>query len=125
MPGSVVARVLDTVAKERGYPKSIVVDNGPEFAGKVLHAWSDERRVDLQFIEPGKPTQNAFIESFNGKYRDECLNQHWLVNLRQARHEIAQWRMDYNTTRPHSSLGNMTPVEFARAQKQLARTVAS
>lgn len=113
IPGLRVARVLDRVAGERGLPKAIVSDNGPEFAGRVLDAWAYQRGVTLQFIRPGKPIENAFAESFNGKFRDECLNEHWFTGLNDARFTIEAWRRDYNHVRPHSSLGGLTPAEFA------------
>ena len=114
LPGVGVVDVLEAIAALRGYPKQIVIDNGPEFTGRVLDAWAYDKGVELRFIEPGKPTQNAFVESFNGRFRDECLNQHWFVTLADAQRIIEHWRQDYNTIRPHSSLGNLTPVEFAR-----------
>ena len=113
LPGLRVARVLDQVGQVRGLPKMITVDNGPEFAGRALDAWAYERRVQIHFIEPGKPVQNAYIESFNGRLRDECLNEHWFRSLHQAREIIEAWREDYNGVRPHSALGNRTPLEFA------------
>ncbi|WP_233634040.1 integrase core domain-containing protein, partial [Burkholderia cenocepacia] len=88
---------------------------GPEFAGKVLDAWAYEAGVTLSFIRPGKPVENAYIESFNGRFRDECLNEHWFVSMRHAKRLIEEWRIEYNTERPHSSLGYLTPVQFARA----------
>ena len=90
-----------------------MVDNGPEFAGKALDGWAYDRGVGLHFIEPGKPVQNAYIESFNGKFRDECLNEHWFSSIPEAQAIIEAWRVDYNTVRPHSSLGNRTPREAA------------
>ncbi len=114
LPGSAVVEALELIASRRGYPKRIVNDNGPEFTSRALDSWASSHGVTLDFIEPGKPTQNAFAESFNGKFRDECLNQHWFVNLQQARRDIENWRNDYNHVRPHSSLGNKAPVEFAR-----------
>lgn len=114
LPGLAVVRALEGVAAERGYPQSIVTDNGPEFVGRALDAWSYEHKVRLDFIQPGKPTQNAFVESFNGKFRDECLNQHWFVSLRHARAEISIWRDDYNNIRPHSSLANLAPAQYAQ-----------
>jgi len=93
----------------------VVTDNGPEFTSQALDRWAYERGVKQQFIEPGKPVQNAYVESFNGKIRDECLNEHWFTLLAEARTSIEQWRQDYNEQRPHSSLGNRTPREFARA----------
>ena len=107
LPGSAVVVALEAVAEVRGYPAQIVIDNGPEFRGRLLDAWAYEHGVELRFIEPGKPTQNAFVESFNGRFRDECLNQHWFVNLADAQRTIEQWRQDYNTARPHSSLGSL------------------
>ncbi|KVO22198.1 hypothetical protein WJ73_33285 [Burkholderia ubonensis] len=96
-------------------PASITVDNGPEFAGKVLDAWAYEAGVTLSFIRPGKPVENAYIESFNGRFRDECLNEHWFVSMRYAKRLIEEWRVEYNTERPHSSLGYLTPAQFAQA----------
>lgn len=109
-----VARVLDRLAIARGLPAVITVDHGPEFAGKVLDAWAYRHGVRLQIIEPGKPVQNAFIESFNGRLRDECLNQYVFTSLEDAREKVETWRVDYNRNRPHGSLGHMTPEEFAR-----------
>ena len=109
-----MARVLDRIAKSRPLPKTIVVDNGPEFAGRALDAWAYRRGVRLHFIEPGKPSQNAFVESFNGKLRDECLNEHWFTTLPAARAIIEAWRLDYNGVRPHSSLGYLTPQRYAQ-----------
>ena len=114
-----VRRVLDRIASERGLPEAIVVDNGPEFRGRVLTAWSEERRVRLEFIQPGKPTQNAYIESFNGRLRDECLNANWFTSLSDARRKIETWRQDYNQQRPHSSLDYLPPAEFAQKQLEM------
>lgn len=114
LPGLRVTRVLDQLAEMRGLPKSIVMDNGPEFTGRELDAWAYRHGVALAFIAPGKPSQNGYAESFNGKFRDECLNQHWFISLNDARRKIEDWRQDYNHIRPHSSLGNNPPVEFAR-----------
>jgi putative transposase len=110
-----VQAVLDRLADTRGLPQSITVDNGPEFDGQVLDQWAYRRAVQLSFIRPGKPNENAYIESFNGKFRDECLNEHWFLSLAHARSVIEDWRVEYNTERPHSSLGNRTPAEFATA----------
>ena len=109
-----VRRVLDRIASERGLPEVIVLDNGPEFRGRALAAWSEERGVRLAFIQPGKPAQNAFAESFNGRLRDECLNANWFTSLSDARRKIEDWRQDYNQQRPHSSLNYLPPAEFAR-----------
>jgi len=115
LPGQRVARVLDRLIAERGQaPAEIVLDNGPELTSRALDQWAYECGVRLRFIEPGKPIQNAFIESFNGRLRDECLNEHWFLTLADARRLIEDWRMDYNRSRPHSSLGNLTPLEFRR-----------
>ena len=113
LPGSFVVRVLEQIAEGRGYPKSLVTDNGPEFIGRALDSWAYQHGVRLDFIQPGKPTQNAFVESFNGKFRDECLDQHWFVSLRHARAEIALWRQDYNQVRAHSALANLAPARYA------------
>src|SRR5262249_58246234 len=106
-------RVLERLALERGYPEGLVSDNGPEFAGRTLDRWAYEHGVRLHFIRPGKPVDNAFIESFNGKMRDECLNENWFISLDDARDKIEDWRVDYNEVRPHSSLGNITPKEYS------------
>ena len=105
--------VLERLRERRGAPAAIQVDNGTEFTSRVVDQWAYQNQVALHFIERGKPTQNAFIESFNGKFRDECLNQNWFVSLDDARRIIEAWRVDYNTERPHSSLGYRTPEEFA------------
>lgn len=115
LPGERVVRVLDRVAAARGYPLVIVCDNGPEFRGEALDQWAHQHGVHLAFIEPGKPVQNAYIESFNGRFRDECLNEHWFVSLADAQQTIEAWRIDYETARPHSGLADRTPAEFARA----------
>ena len=96
-----------------GLPPSIVLDNGPEFAGRTLEAWAYAAGVTLCFIRPGKPIENAYVESFNGKFRDECLNEHWFLSLANAQATIEAWRVDYNTVRPHSALGDQTPDHFA------------
>jgi len=113
LPGPRVVRVLEWLKQTRGVPEVIQVDNGPEFISQALDQWALANGVRLHFIEPGKPVQNALIESFNGKFRDECLNQNWFVSLAEARQIIQAWRVDYNTARPHSSLGYRTPAEFA------------
>jgi putative transposase len=115
-----VVRVLEHLANTRGLPQEIVIDNGPEFTSRALLAWSNNHSLNLNFIDPGKPIQNAFAESFNGKFRDECLNEQWFLNLQEAKERIEQWRQDYNSVRPHSSLSYLTPVEFAKRQKLLA-----
>ena len=120
LPGPRVVQVLEQVSRMRDRPETIVVDNGPEFAGKALDAWAYERSVGLHFIDPGKPVQNAHIESFNGKLRDECLNEHWFGSLTLAQAIVEAWRQDYNTVRPHSSLDNQTPGEAARAEAMVA-----
>jgi putative transposase len=117
LPSLRVARVLDHLQATIGLPQSIVVDNGPEFAGRTLDAWAYARGVTLCFIRPGKPVENAYIESFNGKFRDECLNEHWFVSVADAKVMIETWRVDYNTVRPHSSLADRTPDEFAKVSE--------
>jgi len=115
IPGERVARFLDMVALERGYPNSIVVDNGPEFTSRALDQWAYKHGVELHFIEPGKPNQNAFIESFNSRFRDECLNEHWFVSLADAEEKIEAWRIDYNENRGRKVAGWKTPAEVAAA----------
>ncbi|WP_412125869.1 IS3 family transposase [Vibrio cyclitrophicus] len=111
--GDEVVMTLESIAAFRGYPEAIRTDQGPEFTGKALDQWAYQHGVILKLIQAGKPTQNAYIESFNGKFRDECLNEHWFRDLSHARDLISLWRMDYNENRPHSALGYLTPSEFA------------
>lgn len=120
LPGAGVVRVLERVALARGLPEAISVDNGPEFTSKVMDEWASERGVSLCFIEPGKPVQNAFIESFNGKFRDECLNEHYFSSILEAQAIVEAWRQDYNQVRPHSALGNLTPADFAQTAQVTA-----
>jgi putative transposase len=109
-----VTRVLEAILAERGAPQAIRSDNGPEFTSRHFLAWCLERKIELVHIEPGKPVQNAHVESFHGKLRDECLNASWFANLFEARRKIASWRKEYNEERPHSSLGYRTPAAFAQ-----------
>jgi putative transposase len=109
-----LTRVLDRIVQRRGMPLAIRSDNGPELTSRHFLAWSIENKVDLIHIQPGKPVQNAHVESFHGRIRDECLNLSWFWNLFDARRKIEAWRKDYNGQRPHSSLGYRTPEEFAR-----------
>jgi putative transposase len=113
LPGLRVVRVLDAVAQTRSLPAMLVCDNGPEFTGLALDAWAYSRGVQIHFIRPGKPIENAYAESFNGRMRDECLNEHWFADLAEARSWISAWRTDYNEVRPHSALGNRTPTAYA------------
>lgn len=112
-----VTRELDQVFAERGQPRTIVSDNGTEFTSMAILKWVQDNGVDWHYIQPGKPTQNAFIESFNGKLRDECLNETLFASLSDAREELAKWQEDYNNCRPHSSIGNLTPSEFVEKIK--------
>jgi putative transposase len=114
LTGARFKAVMQRLAETRGLPRSVTVDNGPEFAGQMLDSWACEANVHLSFIRPGKPNENALIESLNGKFRDECLNEHWFVTMAQARRVIEDWRIEYNTERMHSSLGNLTPEEYTR-----------
>jgi len=114
LPDVRVVRVLERLAAMGRQPLHIVVDNGPEFASKAVDQWAARCGVHLRFIDPGKPIQNAFVESFNGKFRDECLSQHWFISLEEARDVSEAWRVDYNERRPHQSLQYRTPVEFAK-----------
>ena len=114
LPGQRVVRALNQLVAWYGAPKQITIDNGPEFAGQALDAWAYAHGVSLDFIEPGKPSQNGHMESFNGKFRDECLNVHWFASLAHARAIIQAWKEDYNTHRPHSALSGQTPQAFAQ-----------
>ena len=118
--GLYVTRLLDQAARFRGYPAAVRTDNGPEFTSRAFIAWAQQHGIEHLLIEPGKPMQNGYIESFNGKFRDECLNEQWFTSLTQARDVIADWRRDYNEVRPHSSCGRIPPSKFAayyRAQQ--------
>ena len=121
LPGARVVRVLERLVGERGRPRQIRTDNGPEFAGRELDQWCFAQSVEHHFIQPGKPMQNGYIESFNGKFRDECLNENWFVSLSDARQIIEPWRRYYNQERPHSALGYRTPEEFATEMKSFDR----
>lgn len=114
LPAARVIDVLDDLEQKRGLPQVIVVDNGPEFASKALHVWARRHEVTLHFIDPGKPVQNAFIESFNGKFRNECLEANLFEDVEDARRISETWRRLYNEERPHSALGKRPPAEFAK-----------
>jgi len=123
LSGLRLTRELDAVMKQRGQPRTIVSDNGTEMTSMAVLKWCQDTGVDWHYIAPGKPQQNGFIESFNGSFRDECLNETLFSSLSQARDQITEWKEDYNSQRPHSSLGNITPNEFAMKmdlQKQAA-----
>ena len=124
MGAGYVTRLLDEAAKFRGYPRAIRTDNGPEFTARAFLAWTQTNQIEHVLIEPGCPTQNAYIESFNGSFRDACLNEHWFTSLTDARSEIARWRSDYNEVRPHSSIGRIPPAEFA-AQQSITAAVTT
>lgn len=113
LSGSRVTRELDEIAKRRGFPCMVVSDNGSELTSNAMLRWQQDRGVEWHYIAPGKPAQNGFIESFNGRLRDECLNEHLFNSLKEASQIIEAWRIDYNTRRPHTSLGGLTPIEFA------------
>ena len=112
-----VIACLEQLKYNRGLPRAITVDNGSEFISRVMDSWAYQNKVQLDFIRPGKPTENAFIESFNGKLRDECLNTNTFLSIDDAGQKVETWRRDYNTYRPHSAIGNLAPEEFARRQK--------
>jgi len=115
--GDHLTRILDGICSQRGKPAVIRSDNGPEFTGRAMLTWAHRHGIALRLIEPGKPNQNAYVESFNGRFRDECLNEHWFMSLAHARAVIESWRREYNQERPKESLGGLTPAQFA---KQLA-----
>ena len=114
-----VTAVLESIAKSRGLPRAIRVDNGPEFRSRCFQTWAARHRIQIEYIEPGKPTQNAFIESFNGRLRDECLNLHRFSSLKDAVSVLANWKNEYNDFRPHGALGGMPPSAFAQQLKQM------
>lgn len=118
LKGEDVVNTLNRIAAHRGLPATIKVDNGSEFISKAMDRWAYERGVELDFSRPGKPTDNAKVESFNGRFRQECLNAHWFMSLDDAKHKIDAWRQHYNETRPHSALQWATPAEFARQTRE-------
>lgn len=120
LPGERVVQVLARVVSERGAPEELVLDNGPELTSRVLDQWAFTTGIELHFITPGQPVENAFVESFNGRLRDECLNEHWFLSLADARQLVEAWRLDYNRARPHSALGYRTPAEVYGEHKQHA-----
>jgi putative transposase len=121
MSGGTVSVALDRAVATGTAPRSITVDHGTEFMSRALEDWAYQRGVQLDCIRPGKPVENAFIESFNGRLRDECLNVHQFTSIEDARAKIEAWRIDYNQRRPHGSLGHLTPDEYAR-QRQMSLT---
>jgi putative transposase len=123
--GHHLVRVLERICRDRGYPGIIRTDNGREFTGRAMLEWAHEHGVKLRLIEPGKPNQNAYIESFNSRFRDECLNEHWFFNLRHARQLIERWRREYNEERPKKGLGGLTPSQYARQMKEKSNTVTA
>jgi putative transposase len=118
LPSARVIAVLEQLAGQRGLPHSLVVDHGPEFISRALDLWAYRRGIELVFIRPGKPVENAYVESFHSRFRDECLNAHWFETLIDARVQIERWRQDYNEVRPHTSLGGRTPGEFVAILKE-------
>jgi putative transposase len=119
--GARVGRVLDRAGAHYGWPERIVCDNGPEFTSRALDQWAYERGIQLHFIRPGRPVENVFVESFNGKYREECLSENWFVSLEHARRVIEEWRADYNGVRRHESLDGKTPLEYLAERDVLPR----
>lgn len=119
LKGTDVVRVLETLRQRRGCPECLYCDNGSEFTSQILDLWAYHYKVRIDFSRPGKPTDNAFIESFNGTFRSECLSAHWFNTLSDARMQIERWRIEYNESRPHRALGELPPAEFARRFKHL------
>lgn len=122
--GELLTRTMERICKVRGYPQIIRTDNGKEFCGRAMLSWCHAHGVQLRLIEPGKPNQNAYIESFNGRLRDECLNENWFLNLHHARVLIEAWRREYNEERPKKALGGLTPAAYARQLAMNAVTVS-
>ena len=123
MSGQYVTRVLDRISLERGLPQVIRTDNGPEFISRAMLTWAHQRGVTLRHIEPGKPNQNAYVESFNGRFREECLNENWFTSLAHARTIIGTWQREYNEERPKEVLGGLTPAQYAKQLAEKAATV--
>ena len=124
LSGESVINAFDEIIQERGKPRMILSDNGTEFTSNKVFSWQKEREIKWEYIEPGKPQQNGTIESFNGKLRDECLNENWFLNLKEAQRIVEKWRNHYNVERPHSSLGGLTPNELASQLKGKASQLA-
>ena len=122
--GEYVTRLLDQAARFRGYPQAVRTDNGPEFTSRAFLGWAQRHGIKHILIEPGAPTQNGYIESFNGKFRDECLNEHWFETLPKAREIVQTWTVDYNEVRPHSSIGRIPPRRFAQQYRRQAGDAA-
>lgn len=119
-----VVRILERVVRFRGKPAAIRTDQGPEFTARALDQWAYRNGITLKLIQPGKPMQNGYVESFNGKFRDECLNEHWFSTLAEARVIVAAWRRDYNESRPHSSIGYLTPAQYGALHRSFVRDAA-
>ena len=119
--GEDVVDACNRLVAKRGAPARVFVDNGSEFSGRLMDLWAYHHGVQIDFSRPGKPTDNSFVESFNGSFRDECLNVHWFESLEEAREKIETWRIDYNDSRPHQSLKDMTPMEFALKSRSVDR----
>ena len=116
--GHQLVRILEQLARTRGLPKAIRTDNGKEFCSRAMVSWAHARGVQLFLIEPSKPNQNAYIESFNGRFRDECLNEHWFTSLAHARVVVETWRREYNEERPKKALGGLTPAAYVQAMTE-------
>lgn len=125
MSGHYVTRILDRIALDRGLPQVMRTDNGPEFISRAMLTWAHSHGIALRLIQPGKPSQNAFVESFNGRFRDECLNEHWFTSLEQARRVIEAWRREYNEERPKEVLGGLTPAQYAKQLAEKAVTLTA
>jgi len=123
--GQYLTRILDQLAARRGLPRMIRTDNGKEFCGRAMLTWAHAHNVTLRLIEPGKPNQNAYVESFNGRFRDECLNEHWFLTLAHARILIEVWRREYNEERPKKTLGGLIPAAYAKQLAAKSTTVAT
>jgi putative transposase len=120
IPAVRVTALIDQISSLYGSPRRIRVDNGPEFTSAAFHGWAAKRKIQVEHIRPGRPMENPYIESFNGKFRDECLNEHWFLSLQHARETIELWRRSYNDQRPHSSLNGMTPYEYVKEQAAIS-----
>jgi len=123
--GRALTRILDQLHLERGLPQVIRTDNGKEFCGRAMLTWAHQHQIALRLIEPGKPNQNAYVESFNGRLRDECLNEHWFISLTHAKDIIEDWRRDYNEERPKKGLGGLTPIQYAKQLSEKSATVTT
>ena len=122
--GEDVVKTLQKISFRRGAPKAIICDNGSEFASRLVDLWAYQRKVQINFIRPGKPTDNGHVESFNGSFRDECLNSHWFISMSDAKEKIEAWKKEHNESRPHRALNDLSPNEYVAKVENEGQKIA-